>query len=90
MTGELEAIDDDVQQSDIFAEGFVTVPMEPATSLSDASCEWPAPPLPVAEAAEVAPVRQGVSLGVVGLVVLAAIVFGTVVGLVVVFVGGGP
>ena len=90
LIAELEAIDDDVQQSDIFAEGFVTVPMEPATSLSDASCQWPAPPPPVAEAAEVAPVRRGVSLGVVGLVILAAIVFGTVVGLVVVFVGGGP
>ncbi|MEQ9324540.1 MAG: serine/threonine-protein kinase [Polyangiaceae bacterium] len=84
---ELQAIEDDLEQSDIFSEGFVTVPMEPATSLSDASCQWPVPP--VAKAAEVAPVRRGVSLGVVGLVVLAAIVFGTVVGLVVVYLGGG-
>jgi hypothetical protein len=61
--------------------------MEPATSLSDASCQWPAQQVPAADADE-EPVRRGFSLGIVALVVLAAIVFGTAVGLVVVFVGG--
>ena len=81
----LSRIAEDARAGDLFSPDFITQPMEPATSMSDRSCARPT----AIEAARVEPAASRFPAGTVMLVVLAAVVFGVVVGVTVLAFGGG-
>ncbi|MEZ4447205.1 MAG: serine/threonine-protein kinase [Polyangiaceae bacterium] len=84
----LRAVAAEARAGDIFSADFITQPMQPATSMADASCAWPPPQVAVATPAEPAPSTR-VTPTTIALVVLAAIVFGVVMGLTVLWLSGG-